>query len=836
MAVRPILAAVGVLLALAPASASASRATTAQIVVYKDVSNPSAETQTRERDLGFTATQRYRRVVEGFAARLTAQQIESLRQDPEVAQVVPDRPVHADSVPLVAGGSLPFGISRVWAQSGGSIRAAAGVAVAVVDTGIDLPNPDLNVDPALPGKNCISNDPPQDEHGHGTHVAGTIAARNDGSGVVGVAPGTRLYSVKVLNKSGSGTVSTIICGLDWVKQNAVALGIKVVNMSLGGAGPVGSCGSDPEHSAICQLVAAGVTVVAAAGNDGEPLSSGSSSHVPGAYPEVLTVTAMADTDGLPGGAGPPCGSDADDGSASFSNFGSASEAGHIIAAPGDCVVSLRIPANGGGLTTMSGTSMATPHVVGAAALCIAEGATPGPCSGLPPAGVISRLRAIAQAGAMATNGFNGDPLHSNGRYFGYLARAAVPPIATTGDATPDEIQATLAGNVDSYGSASTWWFELGPTTAYGQSTPEQAIPAGPGPVPVQGVATGLDPGTKYHYRLVVHVGEWTVRGADRTVTTTGTPPPPPPETQIDVAPATRTTSGYAELWFSALPAAGATFECRLDTAAWSSCPSPRYIKSEVGEGVHTFFVRAIGPGGKTDQTPASVTWTVDQTPPDTLIAGAPANPTTSTSAAFGINSNESPVTLQCRLDGSDWVGCSAPWSITGLTAGAHRFEARAIDDVGWIDPTPAVYEWSVAGPAAGPDATLPSSAPETFGPAPLVTTGPGQDLLPVSRLATTGALRLDRAHSRVEVLIVCRGPGPCAGQLDIAIRGRRVASGKIQLAAGARKRIRLRLAGGSRRAVRSPTPGKASLSLIRGSRTRLEKSSIRLLTGSVSRG
>jgi subtilisin family serine protease len=826
MALRPILAAAGVLLALAPASASASGAT-AQIVIYNDVSNPSAETQTRERDLGFTATQRYRRVVEGFAARLTAQQIESLRQDPEVAQVVPDRPVHADSTPLAPGGTLPVGISRIWAQSGGSIRAAAGVAVAVIDTGIDLSNPDLNVDPAQPGKNCMpnrSNYPPQDDHGHGTHVAGTIAARNDGSGVVGVAPGTRLYTVKVLDAQGAGSWSDIICGLDWVRQNADALGIKVVNMSLGGDGSVGSCASRPEHNAICKLVAAGVTVVAAAGNDGKPLTSGESAHVPAAYPEVLTVTAMADTDGLPGGAGPGCKSDPDDTFASFSNFGSAGESGHIIAAPGGCVVSLAV---GGGLQTLSGTSMATPHVAGAAALCITEGATPGPCSGLSPAGVISTLRATAEAGATATNGFAGDPLHPNGHYFGYLVRAAVPPVATTGDATPGDTQATLGGTIDPGGQAATWWFELGPSTAYGQSTPQQAVPAGPAPGAVQTVGTGLDPGTSYHYRLVLHVGEWTVRGADRTLKTTGTPPP---ETQIDMWPATRTASGHAELGFSALPATGATFECRLDTDVWYSCESPD--KPDVAEGIHKFSVRAIGPGGIADKTPASVTWTVDLTPPDTFIVGAPANPTTSARATFGIGSNESPTTLQCRLDNGDWVGCSTPWEVTALAAGPHRFEARAIDAVGWVDPTPAGYEWSVVGSGA----TAPSSSGETPGSAGFVTDAPGAALLPVSRLATVGPARIDRKRGRVDLLIVCRGPGPCTGRLEIAIRGLRVAGGPIQLAAGARKHIGLALARGSGRALRAPTPRTASLSLIQATRTKLENAWLGLLTDRRNRG
>ena len=102
-------------------------------------------------------------------------------------------------------------------------------------------------------------------------MAGTIAARNNGSGVVGVAPNTKLYAVKVLNSSGNGTASQVICGIDWVTANASSLGIKVVNMSLGGGGPpVQSCSTttDAEHKAICRSTEAGVTYVVAAGNSG----------------------------------------------------------------------------------------------------------------------------------------------------------------------------------------------------------------------------------------------------------------------------------------------------------------------------------------------------------------------------------------------------------------------------------------------------------------------------------------------------------------------------------------------------------------------------------------
>src|SRR5439155_1697599 len=142
--------------------------------------------------------------------------------------------------------------------------------------------------------------------------------------VVGVAPGTKRYAVKVVNAQGSGTDAQVICGIDWVTANAASLGIKVANMSLGGPGADdGNCGNtngDALHRAICNSVAAGVTYVVAAGNSSEDFSA----DVPANYNEVLTVTAMADFDGLSGGLGTPsCGDgyfENDDAAAGFSNF------------------------------------------------------------------------------------------------------------------------------------------------------------------------------------------------------------------------------------------------------------------------------------------------------------------------------------------------------------------------------------------------------------------------------------------------------------------------------------------------------------------------------------
>ena len=401
------------------------------IVVYReDVERPGNRTDQLERDNRFSSRLRYRSALKGFAAKLSEAQVDKLRREPDVALVAPDRIATASTpVALAPGEDVPAGVRRIAAATATTARAPATGAVAVIDSGVDLAHPDLNV---ADGVNCVGSGPAQDANGHGTHVAGTIGARNSGAGVVGVAPGTRLYAVKVLDADGSGTFSQIICGIDWVTATRTdadpANDIRIANMSLGGpGGPVGACATttDPMHKAICRATAAGITFVVAAGNDGWDFDYPDVPDLPAAYPEVLTVTAMSDSDGRPGGAGgaPACApGEADDRFAGFSNYASTSAgAAHTIAAPGVCVLSTAI---GGGHALMSGTSMATPHLAGAVALCLGEGGGAGPCTGLTPAQIVSKLRADAATYNNATTGygFAGDPLRAfSGVYFGHLA-------------------------------------------------------------------------------------------------------------------------------------------------------------------------------------------------------------------------------------------------------------------------------------------------------------------------------------------------------------------------------------------------------------------------------
>lgn len=232
---------------------------------------------------------------------------------------------------------MPWGIKRVNAYKAWDYTTGKDVKVAVIDTGIDYNHTDLASN-YVGGYNAVNaSKPPLDDQGHGTHVAGTIAAVKDLKGVVGVAPNVKLYAVKVLDSNGSGQYSWIIDGIQWAVNNKM----NVVNMSLGGPS-----GSDALKAAIDAAYKAGVVVVCAAGNDGGAV------NYPAKYPGAIAVSALDSSDKI----------------ASFSSRGS--EIAFI--APG---VSVYSTYKGGGYKTLSGTSMASPHVAGLAALVIGLGVT-----------------------------------------------------------------------------------------------------------------------------------------------------------------------------------------------------------------------------------------------------------------------------------------------------------------------------------------------------------------------------------------------------------------------------------------------------------------------------
>ncbi len=335
--------------------------------MLKSGSNTAAVVEkVRKRD-GVKADRSFSRTFRGFSAKLDKKQKNDLLADPNVLAVVPDEVVHLTQ-------TIPTGISRV----GGRVSKLADIDgsdrrvdadVAIVDTGITAV-PDLNV---AGGYNCSTSDRSawRDRNNHGTHVAGTVGALDNSFGVVGVAPGARVWGVKILNDNGYGLISWYICGLDWIlaqrdPNDSSRPLFEAVNMSVTKDGSddhnCGLTNNDPLHQAICRVTAGGITVVAAAAND----SHSASRNIPASYNEVITVSALADTDGKPGGlGGNRCFSwgsyDKDDTFANFSNYGADVD----IMAPGKCIMST-IP--GPGYAYMSGTSMAAPTVAGAVAL------------------------------------------------------------------------------------------------------------------------------------------------------------------------------------------------------------------------------------------------------------------------------------------------------------------------------------------------------------------------------------------------------------------------------------------------------------------------------------
>lgn len=411
----------------APAQAQAAEVTAAYVAAMEPGTSDAAS-RAVGRSLGVRPTAVFHGPVAGFAAEMTSKQAAALARRPGVAFVEPDgtftagKPaVPGKPQPPVAAETRPPGIQRVGGLVEGLPRGHAGVSVAVMDTGLPLGSAEID---ARDGFNCITpGKPAQDDNGHGTSIGGVVGARANGSATVGVAPGTPLYAVKVLNARASGTLSQLLCGLDWLVAHAETHNIKVVNMSISAAGADdGDCGrtnGESLHRAVCALTARGVLVVAAAGNAATPLET----TVPAAYREVLAVTATSDTDGIPGGRGaaPTCvKGELDDHPATFSNYATTpAAAAHTVAAPGVCVQSTGLKS---ATSTYYGTSSAAPHAAAVAALCIDDAGRPGPCARLDPAGMIARL---ADDGLSGGDGFAGDPSHAaSGRYFGPLVTAA----------------------------------------------------------------------------------------------------------------------------------------------------------------------------------------------------------------------------------------------------------------------------------------------------------------------------------------------------------------------------------------------------------------------------
>jgi subtilisin family serine protease len=379
-------AVIGLLAALTPPQATSTAAASAApvIVIVANGTDPLAFAAGTD----IAPSLVYREALNGFAATLTRGQIKALQRDARVVGVIADTATvmkQDPPVPVQPPQFLTTGLRRVGGLESQTakidgIDERVDADIAILDTGIDLDHPDLNV---VGGINCVGGSPRgYDDHGktgHGTLVAGFAAALDNSIGAVGVAPGARLWAVRVANANGILNTSWVLCGLEWLAANAET--IEVANMSFGmDQAPTGPCGiparpkakADLVHAAICEIVADGVTVVVSAGND----AADAGAQVPAAYPEAIAVSALADSDGVSGALGSPpsCEPRAeDDHLAFFSNFGPVVD----IAAPGVCISSTFI---GGQYATVSGTSFSAPLVSGAAALVYAVDTAATPTS------------------------------------------------------------------------------------------------------------------------------------------------------------------------------------------------------------------------------------------------------------------------------------------------------------------------------------------------------------------------------------------------------------------------------------------------------------------------
>jgi subtilisin family serine protease len=335
-------AAVGLaIVTTAPASAaegqilgadSATAVDGSYIVVYKD--SAAVEAKTTATSLGSKVTNQYSHALHGFAASMSETQAKQLAADPDVEFVQQNQTVHisTDQTPTPSWGldrvdqrNLPLNNTYSYTTTASNVHAY------IIDTGADLDHPDFGGRMSS-GFDAVDGGTAEDGNGHGTHVAGNI-----GGTTYGLAKGVQLVAVRVLDASGGGTSAGVIAGIDWVTANAIKPA--VANMSLGG-------GTDAAlDEAVSDSIASGVTYAIASGNS----NANACNYSPARVPTAITVNASTNTDAR----------------ASFSNYGNCTD----IFAPGQNITSDWLS---GGTNTISGTSMATPHVAGAAALWLAD--------------------------------------------------------------------------------------------------------------------------------------------------------------------------------------------------------------------------------------------------------------------------------------------------------------------------------------------------------------------------------------------------------------------------------------------------------------------------------
>jgi aqualysin 1 len=459
------------------------------VVIADDVAATDKSIDAVAQDYGVTSERRYTSAIKGFSGRLTASQLESLRSDPRVRYIEQDQVISINTTQTGATWGidridqlhLPLSTTYVYNLTG------AGVDAYIIDTGIRLTHSDFG-GRALTGYDAVTNGgTASDGNGHGTHVAGSV-----GGATYGVAKGVTLYAVRVLDNNGSGTTSGVISGVDWVTAHHSHTRPSVANMSLSGAV------STALDNAVANSIASGVTYCVAAGND----HANAGNYSPARVTAGITVAATTGSDVF----------------ASYSNYGSVVD----ILAPGSSITSDYYTSNTA-TATMSGTSMATPHVTGACALYLQ--ANPSAT----PAQVVAAIAAASSAGTIA-----GVPSSTVNKLLYTLSGSSAPPAPPTpalsspaSGATSVSIPATLSWNASS--GATSYGLQVATSSSFTTTVYNTS-----GLTLTSASVTGLSAGTTYYWRVNATNASGTSGWSSvwNFATSSGSSSPPAPPTLV----------------------------------------------------------------------------------------------------------------------------------------------------------------------------------------------------------------------------------------------------------------------------------------------------------------
>jgi subtilisin family serine protease len=511
------------------------------VVLNDDVAHPAVVAQRQEENRGAEVEHIYRSAIEGYSAEIAPSEVKAIEQDPAVDYVEPNATLYDDAQEPSLGITRDFGVNNPALDIDEVDDVRVNADIAIIDTGVAY-HPDLNVVSrvsCLHATGCNEQEV-EDGFGHGTHVAGIAAAIDNNFGVVGSAPGARIWSVKAGNQKGEFEYSDAIAAVNWVTEHSSQ--IEVANLSFGcELGAAGDCttsdGSSADGTALREAIAAsvnkGVVYVVSAGNEDQNVEGEGSganragAHIPAAFPDVITVSALEDSDGAAGGTGgrAPCNYSGatfqnyphwlgqDDYLAKFSNWGPAVD----IAAPGACI---RSTFPGGGYAVMSGTSMAAPLVAGAAATLASVN---NPNSRADVENIRNYLRALGNYNwhdvhqlRSANHTPEEWPLVGDGEQEPLLAQGnpsspPPPPPAQQGpeiNGGAEVLQvgqdfAHFEGTITPNGKVTTYYFEYGHNGLESRvPAPAQVIGSGREYLTAIGMPASLHPGTEYQVRLV----------------------------------------------------------------------------------------------------------------------------------------------------------------------------------------------------------------------------------------------------------------------------------------------------------------------------------------------